>query len=93
MEHIALNCLLQSAGAIVMKKSLTLLNQWATEEGLQFKKVIDMHDEGQAEVLKEHSERYAELAVKSIVEAGTHFNLNIPLDAEAKIGNNWAATH
>lgn len=76
-----------------MKKSLVLLDQWAKEEGLVFKKVIDMHDEGQAEVFEPHAERYAELAVKSIVEAGKHFNLNVPLDGEAKIGNNWGETH
>lgn len=93
LEHKALNTLLQCAGAVVMKKSMVLLNQWATEEGLRFKKVIDMHDEGQAEVHKDDAERYAELAVKSIVEAGKHFNLNVPLDAEAKIGANWAETH
>lgn len=93
LAHKALNALLQSAGAIVMKKSMVLLDQWAKEEGLEYKKVLDMHDEGQAEVLTEHSERYAELAIKSIVEAGIHFKMNLPLAAEAKIGTNWAETH
>lgn len=93
MEHKALNTLLQSAGAQIMKKSMILLNNAANDEGLDFIKVIDMHDEGQADVLKEHSERYAELAVQSIVDAGKHFNLNIPLDGEAKVGQNWAQTH
>lgn len=76
-----------------MKKSMTLLGKWAKEEGLRFKKVIDMHDEGQAEVFAADAKRYAELAVKSLVEAGKHFNLNVPLDGEAKIGFNWAETH
>lgn len=93
MEHKALNTLLQSAGAQIMKKSMILLNNAANDEGLDFIKVIDMHDEGQADVRKEHSERYAELAVLSIVDAGKHFNLNIPLDGEAKVGQNWAETH
>ena len=93
LEHKALNTLLQCAGAVVMKKSMQLLNQWAVEEGLDFRKVIDMHDEGQAEVREDHAERYAELAVKSVIEAGKHFNLNVPLDAEAKIGMNWSGTH
>jgi len=31
---------------------------------------------------------------KSMIrEAGRHFELNIPLDAEAKVGKNWAETH
>lgn len=93
LEHKALNTLLQCAGAVVMKKSMTFLDQWAKQEGLVYKKVIDMHDEGQAEVWCPHSSRYAELAVNSVVEAGKHFELNVPLAAEAKIGKNWAETH
>lgn len=93
LEHKALNTLLQCAGAVVMKKSMTLLDQWAKQEGLVYKKVIDMHDEGQAEVWCPHSSRYAELAVNSVVEAGKHFELNVPLAAEAKIGRTWADTH
>lgn len=93
LVHKALNTLLQCAGAVVMKKSMVLLDEWATREQLDFIKVIDMHDEGQAQVKEEHAERYAELAVRSIVEAGKHFNLNVPLDAEADIGINWAETH
>lgn len=93
LEHKALNTLLQSAGAIVMKKSMVLLDQYATEAGLIYNKVIDMHDEGQAEVFEPHAELYAKLAVQSIIDAGKHFNLNIQLDGEAKIGNNWGETH
>ena len=54
-----------------------------------------MHDEGQSEVWNEEDNinRYCELAVDSIVKAGQHFNLNIPLDGEAKVGMNMAETH
>ena len=91
MQHKALNTLLQCAGAVVMKKSIVYLDEWSKD--LDSMKVIDMHDEGQADVSEKDAELYAEYAVKSIVQAGTHFNLNIPLDAEAKIGDNWAETH
>ena len=91
MEHKALNTLLQCAGAVIMKKSLVLLTDSAI--GLDYTKVVDMHDEGQAEVSPRDAELYSKLAVQSIIQAGIHFNLNIPLDGEAKIGNNWAETH
>ena len=91
MTHKALNTLLQSAGAVIMKESLVLLTESASD--LDYIKVIDMHDEGQADVSSTDAELYAELAVKSIMDAGIHFNLNIPLDGEAKIGANWAETH
>ena len=93
MEHKALNTLLQSAGAIVMKQSMILLDKWVREEQLDVVKVIDMHDEAQADVAEKDVERYMELAELSIVEAGKYFNLKCPLDAEAKVGDNWAETH
>jgi DNA polymerase I-like protein with 3'-5' exonuclease and polymerase domains len=91
MQHKALNTLLQCAGAVIMKKSIVILDHSAKD--LDAMKVIDMHDEGQADVSPTDAELYAELAVLSIREAGKHFKLNIPLDAEAKIGSNWAETH
>jgi len=91
--HKALNTLLQSAGSIVMKWSMVWLDKAWRAEGLRVKKVIDMHDESQAQVHVEDAERFAELAEQSLVEAGIHFKLNCPLAAEAKIGRNWAETH
>jgi DNA polymerase I-like protein with 3'-5' exonuclease and polymerase domains len=91
MEHKALNTLLQSAGAIVMKKSLQLLTVAAND--IDYIKVIDMHDEGQCEVIPEQAQLFGELAVQSIRDAGKHFNSNIPLDGEYKVGTNWAETH
>lgn len=93
LQHTALNVLLQSAGAVVMKKSLLLLTEAANDAHIDYIKVIDMHDEGQADVIPVDSKRYAAMAEQSIRGAGTHFSLNIPLDAEAKIGRHWADTH
>ena len=93
MEHKALNTLLQSAGAIVMKKSMILLDKSVRDHKLDVLKVIDQHDEGQAEVIPEHVELYKQLAVQSIVDSGIHFKLNCPLAGEAKSGLNWATTH
>jgi DNA polymerase I-like protein with 3'-5' exonuclease and polymerase domains len=89
----ALNTLLQSAGAVVMKKSCEILWKSCEEAGLRAYKVLDMHDEGQAEVHPDDIEKYIELAVDSIVKAGEYFKLNIPLAADAKVGLNMAETH
>lgn len=91
--HAALNTLLQGGATAVMKLSMCYLDAWVRKNNLDVKKVIDMHDEAQAEVLPEHAELYAKLAVQSIIKAGEFFNLRCPLDAEAKIGRNWAETH
>lgn len=89
----ALNTLLQGSGAIVMKKSMVLLDQWVKEEGLDVIKVIDMHDESQSDVATKDVERFKELAELAMVKAGEHFNLNVPLAATVKVGHNWAETH
>ena len=93
MTHKALNTLLQCAGAVVMKKSMIILDEDVKREQLDVLKVIDMHDEAQADVLEKDVEKYVELAEQSIVKAGQHFNLRCELDAEAKVGNNWKETH
>ena len=93
LRHKALNTLLQGNGAIVMKKSCILLWEDVRREALKAYKILDMHDEGQAEVWNTDVEPYSQLAVQSIENAGKHFNLNIPLAGDVKIGNNWAETH
>lgn len=93
LRHKALNTLLQSAGAIVMKRSIVLLDSWIREEKLDSIKVIDMHDEGQYDVHPNDVTRHMELAELSIVRAGEYYNLNIPLAADVKQGKNWSETH
>ena len=89
----ALNVLLQSAEAIVMKQSCITLWDSIEATDIEAYKVLDMHDEGQSEVNPKDIELYSHLAVQSIKDAGIYFNLNIPLDAEAKVGMNLAETH
>ena len=38
-------------------------------------------------------DRSQKQAVKSIIEAGEHFNLRCPMDGEYKIGGDWSETH
>lgn len=100
-EHAALNVLLQSAGALVMKQALVLADWLAQYEGLvpitlggrDYEFVLNVHDEIQAEVLPEHAERLGEILADSIRAAGHYFNFRCPLDAEYKIGSSWAETH
>ena len=96
-EHSALNTLLQSAGAVVMKKALILLDNHLRNDGWIKNKhyafVANIHDEFQAEVLPDYAERFGALAVRSIVKAGEDLGMRCPLDGEYKIGNNWAETH
>jgi len=92
-EYAALNSLLQSAGAIVMKKALLILNEKAKKRNLDFKFVANIHDEWQVEVHKAHAEYFGKLGKEAIQEAGKYFKLRCPLDGEYKIGNGWDETH
>lgn len=108
-KSAAMNSLIQSAGAIMMKKSMVLLHESVLsnfshvsigqgsdlEYMIDFpvKKVLDIHDEAQADVMDEYVDQYIELAEQSIVKAGEFFKIKCPLVAEAKAGSNWAETH
>lgn len=92
-SHAALNTLLQSAGAIIMKKSLTLLDKYATIHNIDYKMVGNIHDEIQAEVRQDQADKFGWLAVECIKAAGLKFNMRCPLDGEYKVGTTWAETH
>ena len=92
-EHAALNSLLQSAGALVMKQALVILDDYATRWKLDYKFVGNIHDEFQVEVRADQAERFGSLAASCIEAAGIHFKLRCPLAGDFKVGNNWAETH
>ena len=96
-QYKGLNVLLQSAGAIVMKKALCILYEdcfdkgWKLNEDYAF--VLNVHDEYQAEVKPELVDEYKEMAVNAIRKAGEYFKFRCPLDGEAKVGDSWYDTH
>lgn len=91
--HAALNTLLQSAGAIVMKQALVLLNSKIQQQKLNANFVANVHDEWQIECSQEDADAVGKLAVSSIKEAGEVLGLRCPLDGEYKKGTTWAQTH
>lgn len=96
-DHAALNTLLQSAGALVMKKALVILDADLQAAGLvpgvNYEFVANIHDEFQIEVDEQHAEFVGKTAQAAIRKAGDHFGFRCPLDGEYKVGANWAATH
>jgi DNA polymerase I-like protein with 3'-5' exonuclease and polymerase domains len=92
-KHAALNTLLQGAGAILMKKALVELDSVLKLNAIDYRFVANIHDEWQIEVKESQADFVGEMAVKSIIEAGEHFNLRCPMDGEYKVGGNWSDTH
>ena len=92
-EHAALNSLLQSAGALVMKQALIILDKYAILWGMDYRFVGNIHDEFQVEVREDQADKFGSLAASCIEAAGLHFKLRCPLAGDFKVGNSWAETH
>ena len=93
IAHSALNTLLQGDGAIVMKKALVILDEYAQGYKLDYNFVGNIHDEVQAEVAQGQEDKYGRLAVSCIEAAGLHYSLRCPLTGEYNVGSNWSETH
>ena len=100
-EHSALNFLLQSTGAIVMKKALIVFHyDLAVKAGfvvdgypVNFNYVANVHDEVQLSVCKERADEVGQLFADSITEAAKRLGMKCPLSGTYAIGNNWWETH
>lgn len=96
-EHAALNTLLQSAGAVVMKRALILHYEQTQRHGLvhgrDFMYVGNIHDEVQMDCKPEFAEKLGESFALCITLAGEQFNLRCPLRGNYDIGGNWSETH
>ena len=92
-EHSALNTLLQSAGAIIMKEALRIAVDKLDAYGYPYKLVAQVHDEMQLEVPEDYATKVGAVVRNSIRDAGRALNLRCPLDGEYGIGDTWADTH
>ena len=92
-RHASLNTLLQGAGAIVMKKALTILSDMLVLQTIPAKIVANIHDEWQIEVPESHANGVGALAVRCIEQASKEYDLRCPLTGEFNIGDSWYETH
>jgi DNA polymerase I-like protein with 3'-5' exonuclease and polymerase domains len=95
--HSALNTLCQSAGAIIMKKALLILDRSLQDQdimpGVDYEFLVNVHDEWQIECEPSLAETIGKLGCEAITKAGEHFNFRCPLTGSYDVGNNWAETH
>lgn len=89
-EHAALNVLLQSAGAYVMKYYTV---EVAKRLGDKIKLVGNIHDEIQCEVKDEDVEYVTKVLEDTFSYVTTLLDFRIKLEGEANVGKNWAETH
>lgn len=96
-DHAALNTLLQSAGAVLMKRALVILDNNLQKEGYapgtNYEFIANVHDEWQLEVDEGIAEKIGAMAVDAIRLAGESFGFRCPLSGEYRVGRTWADTH
>ena len=91
--HAALNTLLQSAGAVIMKKACILAHEEYEAKNIPVAQVAAVHDEYQLICFPQHADEVGKIMVKAIQNAGAAFGFRCPLDGEYRVGKNWAETH
>ena len=92
-EHAALNTLLQSAGALICKKWVELIDNEIRTRGIDAEIVAWVHDEVQIRTRKGYEDVICDIARGSAEAAGEHFKFRVPIGADATVGSDWSGTH
>ena len=89
-ERAAINAPLQGSAADIIKKAMIDINKFLNKEMPEVKMIMQVHDELIFETPKQSSEEVLQVMKKMMEEA---VRLDIPLIAEAAIGENWNEAH
>ena len=96
-EHAALNSMLQSMGAAVMKVVPLMLEKHLVEAGVKigedFIFGLHVHDEIQASLRRGLEEVYVDCVNKAFKSTEGFLDFQVPLIGETKFGKSWAETH
>lgn len=96
-QHSALNTLLQSAGAILMKRALVILDQDLQAAGLvpgvHYEFMGNIHDEWQIEALPDNADQVGQVAADAIRKAGEYYQFKCPLAGNYDLGDSWKDCH
>ena len=92
-EHKALNCLLQGSAAVVAKRWLLLTDQNLRMSMFNHERYAFVHDEQVLGAPHLIAHDVAEVCKLSALQAGEYYNIRLPIEADAQVGNNWAEVH
>ena len=90
-EHASLNFLLQSAGAIIAKRTWEIFHILADD--FDYKQLGVIHDEIQLECNPDDAEAIGYLVIDAMEATTEYYKLNCPITGTFKIGKNWNETH
>lgn len=89
--HKALNFLLQSSAGVLAKRWLLITHDRL--QGIKHERYAFVHDEQALGCPPDVADQVASICTTSAAMAGDYYKLRIPIDADAKIGDNWAQVH
>jgi DNA polymerase I-like protein with 3'-5' exonuclease and polymerase domains len=92
-SHKALNYLLQGSAGIVAKQWMVHTHNVIKQCEINAHQLAFIHDELQFECPPDSSDTLSSALTLSALTAGEHYNLRIPIEAEAKVGKTWADVH
>ncbi|MBL6446298.1 DNA polymerase I [Fulvivirga sp. 29W222] len=89
-ERNAINAPIQGSAADIIKVAMVNIHQWLKEEKLSTKMILQVHDELIFDVPKAEVEKVKENVIRLMMSA---VNLEVPLEVEAGVGENWLKAH
>ena len=96
-EHAALNSLLQTAGAVVMRWVPVYLDRILPEYGIipgeDWLQTGHIHDEVQGSLRAAHKEGFSRAVEAAFAMATQALDLRVPVSGTAEFGMSWADTH
>ena len=92
-EHKALNCLLQGSAAVIAKRWLLLTDHNLRMSMFNHERYAFVHDEQVLGAPHLIAHDVAEVCKLSALQAGEYYNIRLPIEADAQVGDNWAEVH
>ena len=92
-EHKALNCLLQGSAAVIAKRWLLLTDHNLRMSMFNHERYAFVHDEQVLGAPHLIAHDVAEVCKLSALQAGEYYNIRLPIEADAQIGDNWHEVH
>ena len=89
-ERTAINAPMQGTAADIIKRAMIDVDHWLREEKVDARVIMQMHDELVLEVKKSAVKKVSDRLRQLMVGAGS---LEVPLEVEIGVGNNWQEAH
>ena len=89
-ERIAINMPIQGTQADMIKAASVAVDERLKHEGLRTRAVLQVHDELVFEVPEYETDRAQEIVFEAMTSA---LKLNVPVEVEIHLGNNWLEVH